>query len=284
MSIETRLRNTGQQGGAGGSSSSSGLMGTGNFLVTWSADPLIANERILTAGANITLTTDATTITVAATTGAAGASGGLASTGAFFVTYLADGTLSAERVLTAGSSVIVRTDGTNIYVDAITSGGFNFCQLLPQQAKLYASTSAARIDAGTAWWRLLFSATTQQYGVWQFVCPPDYGSNPYIRLQWAGGSTIAVVRSTTWTVDQWSISHDQATTPYFYQDTFGGANSVTIGLSAGYTSGVIQNITVPLVTTVSLAAGRITHLRLTGTGNFAGDAIMGGMTFEYTRA
>ena len=55
--------------GGGGSSNSGGLMGTANFLVTWSSDPLISNEKILTAGENVTITTAANTITIAATTG-----------------------------------------------------------------------------------------------------------------------------------------------------------------------------------------------------------------------
>lgn len=50
----------------------------------------------------------------------AGATG--APTGGEYVAYAANADLTAERVLTAGSSVTIRTDASNIYVSAITSG------------------------------------------------------------------------------------------------------------------------------------------------------------------
>jgi len=56
----------------GAGASSAGLAGTGIFAITWSGDTTLSNEKILTAGNNITITTDANTITVAATTGAGG--------------------------------------------------------------------------------------------------------------------------------------------------------------------------------------------------------------------
>lgn len=48
----------------GASASSAGLMGTGSFLITWSSDPLISNEKILTAGTSVSIRTDSTTITI----------------------------------------------------------------------------------------------------------------------------------------------------------------------------------------------------------------------------
>ena len=105
----------------GGSSSSAGLMGTGNFLVSWSSDPLLTNEKILTAGANITITTDTTTITLAATTGVAAASGGLAGTGFYYLVGSNQAGLPFSKVVTAGSSVTIHTDSTAFYINAITS-------------------------------------------------------------------------------------------------------------------------------------------------------------------
>ena len=70
MSIETRLRNTGQQGGVGGggSSDSAGLAGSGGLYVVTSASPLLPNSRILAAGSSTLVRTDSTSIYVDATT------------------------------------------------------------------------------------------------------------------------------------------------------------------------------------------------------------------------
>jgi hypothetical protein len=72
-----------------------------------SANGTLTQERVLTAGANITLTDGGPggALTIAATGG-----GGGAPTGAQYVTLALDGGLSAERVLTAGSGISI-TDG-----------------------------------------------------------------------------------------------------------------------------------------------------------------------------
>lgn len=327
MSIETRLRETGQNvvsnstsaGGGSGTVSA----GTAGYLAYYPSDGTTVDDSgisvttgngiapfnftVLTSDVASPTTGDFYTLNSAGifirhyvsntlyyvrlmhTDGTASAtSGGLAGTGGFYVTFSADGTLSADKVLTAGSNVTITTDGTTITISASTgavaSTDLNFVQLLPQQAKLYSSTSAARIDAGTPWWRLMFSPTTQQYGTWQFLVPPDYGSNPYMRLAWAGGSQIGVVSSATWTVQQWGIGHNISELAYLDLDTFGGANSVTIGLSAGYSSGVVYLTTIPLATVVSLGAGNLTQIRITGTGNYVGERVLSGASFEYTRA
>ena len=57
-------------------------------------------------------------------------SGGLASTGGAYVTYIADGTLSNERILTAGANITLTTDGTTITVAANTGGASNSAGLL----------------------------------------------------------------------------------------------------------------------------------------------------------
>ena len=328
MSLETRYRDTGRipvssSGTGGGSGSGTVAQGSANYLAYYpSAGTTVDDVGISVTTGNGIAPFNFTTLTsevVSATTGdfwtqnsagvfikhyvagttfyvrmahtdgsAAATSAGLAGTGGFYVTWAADGTLSADKVLTAGSNCTITTAGGTITISvttgAIASTNYNFMPLLPQQAKLYPSNSAARIDAGTAWWRLLFSSTTQQFAVYQFIVPPDFGSNPYLRLAWAGGSSIGVVRSTSWVIDQWAISPNLPPTPLFYMDTFGGTNTVTIGLSAGYTSGIIQYVTIPLLTTVSLNAGYLTQIRISGTGNFVGDAMIGGLSFEYSRA
>ena len=52
-----------------------------------------------------------------------GAGGTGAPTDAQYVTWAANATLTAERILTAGSSVTIVTDATAIYVNALTGGG-----------------------------------------------------------------------------------------------------------------------------------------------------------------
>lgn len=78
MTLETRLRNTGfpPSGGGGSSSNSGGLAGTGGLFVVSSASPLLPNSRILTAGTNVTIITDGTSIYVSANTGAGGGTPG----------------------------------------------------------------------------------------------------------------------------------------------------------------------------------------------------------------
>lgn len=56
------------------------------------------------------------------TGGTAGGAGG-ASTASTFVTYTADGGLSAEKVLTASNNIIITTDATAIYISANTGAG-----------------------------------------------------------------------------------------------------------------------------------------------------------------
>lgn len=220
---------------AGGSSTSAGLMGTGNFLVSWSSDPLLTNEKILTAG----------------------------------------------------SSITVRTDAGAIYIDAITNaaasntniGTGGFLQLPIYSAKLYSSTSAARIDAGTATWRLLFSSTTQQYGIWQFVLPFDYSGSPACQLIFSSASSLSVAKSVSWVVDQWGLGNSQNS---IYIDTFGGTNTTTVALSAGYSAGLVQILTVPLANTNSLAAGNLIKLRVSSSaGNVTGNQELVGLSLFY---
>lgn len=253
--------------GAGGSSNSGGLAGTGFYYVVGSSTPGLPISRILSAGANISVTTDSVAIFVSAITGVAAASGGLMGTGGFFVGWSSDTTMTNEKVLTAGSSVTLVTDATTIWVNALTSGGASntnvgtggFLQLPVQSAKLYASTSAARIDAGSPVWRLLFSHTTQQYGIWQFTLPYDYSGNPATQLIFSSASSLSVAKSIQWLVDEWGFSNSQGN---IYIDTFAGANTTTIALSAGYSAGLVQIITVPLAVTTSFGAGNLIKLRV----------------------
>lgn len=215
-------------------------------------------------------------------------SAGLAGTGIFAVSWSGDTTLSNEKILTAGSSVIVRTDATSIYIDAVTGGGVatntnigtgGFLQLPVQAAKLYSNTSAARIDAGTATWRLLYSANTQQYGIWQFTLPYDYSGSPALQLIFSSDSSLAVAKSVNWIVDQWGYGNSQSS---IYVDTYAGANNTTIALSAGYSAGLVQILTVPLATTNSFAAGNLIKLRVSSSaGGVTGNQELVGLSLFY---
>jgi len=271
----------------GAGASSAGLAGTGSFYAVWSSDPLLSNEKVITAGSSVTLHTDATAIYINATTSAGASSAGLMGTGNFLVTWSSDPLLTNEKILTAGSSIEIRTDGTTITINALTSGGASntnigtggFLNLPVQSAKLYASTSAARIDAGTAFWRLLFSPTTQQYGIWQFVLPFDYSGSPACQVIFSSNSSLAVAKSISWIVDQWGLGNSQNS---IYMDTFGGANTTTVALSAGYSAGLVQILTVPLASTNSFAAGNIIRLRVSSSaGNVTGNQELVGLGLYY---
>ena len=287
MSLETRLRNTGQQGGGGGGSSdSAGLAGTGATYILSSLAVQFPNALYIRPGSSVTTHITGSNLFINAVTSASVNSGGLAGTGGFYVVTTAQALLQNSRQLLAGSSVIVRTDATNVYIDALTNsgagGGTGYFSMLPQQAKLYSNTSSARIDAGTPIWRLIYSQATQQYGIWQFLIPPDYSSNPYVRVLWGVDSGMAVVRSTTWTIEQWGWSPFLANSS-MYVDTYGAPNTFTMGISAGYSSGTLQMLTIPIANAVSLGLYNLIRIRISNTGNWAGNVEYVGGNFEYTR-
>lgn len=190
--------------------------------------------------------------------------------------------------LVAGNNVTFTYQKTGITIAATTGaaastrpGTYN---LLPQQAKLYANTSAARIDAGTPTWRLLFSPTTQQYGVWQLMVPAEYNFNPYFRIAFSSDSSLAVAKSVTWSIEQWGMQFGQSGANGIYADTFGGANTFSLALSAGYSSGTLMMLTIPLATTISLNASRLVSFRVSSSaGNVTGNQELTGLTFEYDK-
>jgi hypothetical protein len=97
-------------GGAGGAVTVSSTVAGGaptdaEYLVS-AAHAGLSAERVLTAGANITLTPSAGALTIASTAG-----GGGAPTTAQYVTLAADATLTSERVLTAGTGITFADGG-----------------------------------------------------------------------------------------------------------------------------------------------------------------------------
>ena len=288
MSIETRLRETGPRGGGGGSSDSAGLATNAAVYILSNANAGLANALVLLPGSSATTHISGTNLYINAVTSLFAGSSGLAGKDAVYILSSYNAEYTNALYIRAGSSITTHITGSNLFINALTSagagGGQNFFQLLPQQAKLYSSTSAARIDGGTAWWRLLFSNITQQFGLWMFITPPDYGSNPFIRIAWSSDSSITNATSTTWTVEQWGIADNQDRASGIYADTFGGVNSFSVAISGGYSSGTVMISTIPLVTVVSLGATRLTKIRISNTGAAVGNKELSGSTFEYTRA
>lgn len=112
--------------------------------------------------------------------GPAGSSIVYAPTGGPYITFVANDTLSAEKVLTAGSSVTTHTDGSNFYVNALTSdvSGFQDSITFPL---VVASGGTGRDDTGGYSTLLGFSDNAYQF----FTLAPS--NNMVIR---SDGTTI----------------------------------------------------------------------------------------------
>jgi len=219
--------------------------------------------------------------------GGSSSSAGLAGTGVYYLGTSDNSTWPNWLVIQPGSSITSFISGSNYVLNAVTGGGAantnigtgGWLHLPVQSAKLYANTSAARIDAGTPVWRLLFSPTTQQYGVWQFILPNDYSGSPAAQVIFSSDSSLSVAKSTQWLIDQWGFANSQGN---IYVDTFGGTNSTTVALSAGYSAGLVQIITVPLATLSSFGAGNLIKLRISSSaGNVTGNQELIGLSLFY---
>ena len=197
------------------------------------------------------------------------------------------GTGSANSAGLAGTGIFYFVQSGNATLPnavAVASMQQAYIHLHPQQAKLYASTSAARIDAGTPTFRLLFSKTTSQYAQYSFIMPMDYGSAPLIRLLFGADSTAATAQSGFWKIDTWGVSPNNQFLGA-YQDTFGGINTGSVNLANPWTSGNIVMLTIPLVTVISFGATNLIRIRINGSGGggFAGNLELFDATFEYMK-
>ena len=94
---------------------------------------------------------------------------------------------------------------------------------------------------------------------------------------------MAVGKTTTWIIEQWGWSPFLANSS-MYVDTYGGANTVTMGISAGYSSGTLQMLTIPIANAVSIGLYNLIRVRISNSGNWAGNVEYVGGNFEYTRA
>lgn len=99
---------------------------TGGNYVAFLADANLSNEKVLTASNNITITTDATTIWLSANTGASATSIIYAPTGGPYITFIADSTLSNEKILTASNNITITTGASTVLISANTGATIFF--------------------------------------------------------------------------------------------------------------------------------------------------------------
>ncbi len=92
-------------------------VGSAHTVLGVNSDGTTLSYYAILASNNTTVTKVGTGIYISADTGA----GGGAPTNAEYVTYAGNGSLSNEKILTAGSSVTIVTDATAIYINAITN-------------------------------------------------------------------------------------------------------------------------------------------------------------------
>lgn len=109
--------------GTGASTSGIIYAPTGGFYVAWSADNLLASEKVLTASNNITITTDATAIYISANTGAGGSGSGASTANTYVVTDFTSDLSSEFRLVQSGNSITINTAGNLIIINAVTGGG-----------------------------------------------------------------------------------------------------------------------------------------------------------------
>ena len=86
--------------------------------------------------------------------GGSSTSAGLAGTGGYFIVGSAQPLLPGSRILTAGSSINVRTDATSIYIDATTGGGASSTPFpcapgfIPLDGMKYISANSGNVGSG----------------------------------------------------------------------------------------------------------------------------------------
>lgn len=131
MSIETRLRNSGQQGGGGGgaSSNSAGLAGTGGNFVTFSADASLSNEKVLTSGSSASIRTDGASVYVDANTAwfagslSVGSGGtGQSSLGSYGI-LTGSGTAAIKSLSAMSAGALVVGSGPNLHPMILQTAG-----------------------------------------------------------------------------------------------------------------------------------------------------------------
>lgn len=143
------------------------------------------------------------------------------------------------------------------------------------------ATNPVAIDAAETNWRLLFDATTDEAGWWQFRMPQNYASAPVLKVQYSMAS--AITGAVYFQVQVMAVSDNDAAD--INTESYDTANSgnATVPATAGY----LDEISVTLTNADTLAAGDYTKIRLNRDADNAsdtatGDAEVVAVSLEYT--
>ena len=233
-----------------------------------------------------------TRVRIMADSGGGGAGAVYAATGNQYVVMALAADLTADRRLQVTSGLLLVDGGADgdVTLRVAQYNSMNALLNFPvQQAKLYSNTSSARIDAGTPVWRLLYSATTTQYGMWQFVWPHDYGTNPRARLVYSATSAQNASRTMIWGVNFWAVTPSLGGTTGGDQvniasESYAATNEVTVTELAGISAGWLLTTTINLTNLDSVSSGDLVMMRVhEGTGTIVGDRALYGVTLEYIK-
>lgn len=179
-----RLTDTVNAGGGGGG----GAPTTATYVVM-GVDAALSNERVLTAGSNITITDGGANgpVTIAAATGAPSA--------AQYVTLATDAGLTAERVLTAGSGISLTDGGANgpVTVACTVSPGVPTSRLI--------NTTAPLAGGGDLTADRTLSVATFGAGASGVVPASGGGTVNFLRADGAWAAPIATASGTSSYVD-----------------------------------------------------------------------------------
>lgn len=129
---------------------------TGGFYLAWSADTLLSNEKILTAGSSVTIVTDATAVYINALTGGGGSGLSYAPMEWSFVA----GNAVVWTNMPAASTELFGNTGCRTYVDLVqaTSARLLAAMVVAGTAPAYLQLQASTDNGAT--WQPLVAATT----------------------------------------------------------------------------------------------------------------------------
>jgi len=129
---------------------------------------------------------------------------------------------------------------------------------------------SARVDAGNAAWRLLFSATQTESAIWQFRMPQDYASGLVVKLIYTMVSATA--DKVDMEVEVMALSDGEAD-----PDTasFDAVNEIAGGTTVPDTAGKIDEISITCSNDDGVAAGDLVIMRVNRDHDDADDTATG---------
>ena len=116
--------------------------------------------------------------------------------------------------------------------------------ILPINGVKFPTTNPVALDASETNWRLLFDATTDEAGWWQFRMPQNYASTPVLKLQYSMLS--ATTGAVYFQVQVMAVSdNDAADINTESYDTANSGNATVPG-----TVGFLDEISITLITMI----------------------------------